>query len=188
MVVIFALGAIFLIVGAAVLGRGFGSSRLPPTIEGPVKGSGEGGCENAAAEWDKARQNACNAKSDEAAAHRHAADLRGQVAAATAAHLALVVAAIATYAAAAAATATVFGIPAGIVLTGVAIGLTVAAAAALLVLIGLTAALTAADDDLRDKMLARQQWEGKAAAERERINRECPPERAQEVLSRPSPC
>ncbi len=188
MVVIFVLGAIFLVVAAAALGRGFGSSGLPPTIDGPVKGDGKGGCEEAAAKWDEARQNVCNAKSDEEAAFRLAGDVRGQVVAATATHLALVVAAIATYAAAAAATATVFGIPAGIVLTGVAIGLTVAAAAALLVLIALTAALTAADEDLREKVRARHDWEAKVAAERERIKRECSEERAQAVLSRPGPC
>ena len=81
-----------------------------------------------------------------------------------------------------------FGIPAGIVLTGVAIGLTVAAAAALLVLVGLTASLTAADDDLLLKIRNRQDWDNRAGDLRAAINRTCSIERAEAALARPGPC
>ena len=137
MIVIFIAAGLLAVIGAAVLGREFGRTRLPPTQNGP-HGSKPGGCEDASKQWDAARQMACNAKRDQDAAHLIAADLRAQVIAATAVHVALVIAAVATFAAAAAAIATVFGIPAGLILTGVAIGLTVAAAAALLVVVGLT--------------------------------------------------
>lgn len=187
MIVIFIAAGVLAIVGAAVLGREFGRTRLPPAQDGPSASKPEG-CENSIKEWDDARQKACNAKREQDAAQILATDLRGQVVAATAVHVALVIAAVATYAAAAAATATIFGIPAGIVLTGVAIGLTVAAAAALLVLVGLTASLTAADDDLLLKIRNRQDWDNRVADLRAAINRTCPIERADAALARPGPC
>jgi hypothetical protein len=187
MAVIFVAAGLLLVIGAAILGREFGRTRLPPAQDGPG-GSKPEGCENSIKEWDDARQKACNAKREQDAAQILAADLRGQVVAATAVHVALVIAAVATYAAAAAATATVFGIPAGIVLTGVAIGLTVAAAAALLVLVALTASLTAADDDLLRKIRNRQDWDNRVGDLRAAINRTCPIERAEAALARPGPC
>ena len=185
--IVFGAAALLLILGAAVLGRAFGSSRLPPAQDGPG-GSKPEGCEGAIKAWDDARQKACNAKREQDAAQILAADLRGQVVAATAAHVALVVAAVITYAAAAAATATIFGIPAGIVLTGIAIGLTVAAAAALLVLVGLTASLTAADDDLLKKIGNRQAWDNDVTRLRAAINGACSTDRAEAALSRPALC
>lgn len=186
--VIIGLGVIFAIVATAVLGRGFGRSGLPPAIDGPVKGAAEGDCDTAGAKWDEARQNVCRAKGDEDAAFRLADQMRAQVVAATAAHLALVIAAAATYVAAAAATATFFGIPAGIVLTAIAVGLTVAAAAALLVLTGLSGALTAADDDVRAKIRLRQDWEAARENWRKRIMDQCPAEKRDAWLSLPGPC
>lgn len=187
MIVIFIAAGLLAVIGAAVLGREFGRTRLPPTQDGPG-GSKPDGCEDASKQWDAARQMACNAKRDQDAAHLIAADLRAQVIAATAVHVALVIAAVATFAAAAAAIATVFGIPAGLILTGVAIGLTVAAAAALLVVVGLTGSLTAADDDLLAKIRVRQAWDTEVARLRAAILSACPPETANAVLSRPGPC
>jgi len=187
MIVIFIVAGLVAIVGAAILGREFGRTRLPPTQDGPDRSKPDG-CEDASKHWDQARQMACNAKRDQDAAHLIASDLRAQVIAATAVQIALTVAAVVTYAAAAAATATIFGIPAGIVLTGIAIGLTVAAAAALLVVIGLTASLTAADDDLLAKIRVRQAWDAEVARLRAAILSACAPETANAVLSRPGPC
>jgi hypothetical protein len=187
MIVIFIAAGLLAVIGAAVLGREFGRTRLPPTQSGP-DGSKPDGCEDASKQWDAARQMACNAKRDQDAAQLIAADLRAQVIAATAVHVALVIAAAVTYAAAAAAIATIFGIPAGLVLTGVAIGLTVAAAAALLVVIGLTGSLTAADDDLLAKIRVRQAWDAEVARLRAAILSACPPETANAVLARPGPC
>lgn len=188
MVAIFVAAGLLLVVGAAILGREFGKSRLPPTQDGPGKGSAADGCDAVAAAWDNARQMSCNAHRDEDSAHRLANELRTQVIAATAVQVALTIAAIATFAAAAAATATVFGIPAGLVLTGVAIGLTVAAATALLVVIGLTASLTAADDDVLAKTRVRQAWDAETARLRASVISACPPEKANATLSRPGPC
>ena len=73
-------------------------------------------------------------------------------------------------------------------LTAIAIALTVPAAAALLVLVGLTASLTAADDDLLKKIGNRQDWDNRVTDLRAAINSAWSVDRAEAALSRPALC
>lgn len=188
MVVIIALMIVVAVAGAFIIGRAAGSNGSSPTVPAPNRDGGSSECDKVGAEWDNARQMACNAKSDEAAARNRVENARSQLAVAIATAVSLGTAAAATFVAAAAATATIFGIPAGIVLTGIAIGLVAAAAAATLLVIAWTGALTAADDDLAQKSRARNQWETEVARLRAAINANCPPEKANSFLGRPGPC
>lgn len=128
------VGIIILVVVVALIaffiGIATGSARNPPSIERPGAPPGDANCKDACTRWDNARQAQCNAKADEAAARSRADGIRGQMLAFVAAATSLTIAGAAALAAAAAATATIFGIPAGVVLTGVAIGLFALAAAA----------------------------------------------------------
>lgn len=188
MVVVIVLVIVAALAGAFILGRAGSSNASPPTIAPPADGSSTSDCDQACVAWDNARQTACNAKSDEAAARAQIDGIRSQLNTAIAAAVSLGVAAAATFAAAAAATATFFGIPAGLVLLGIAIGLAVAAGAALLLVTAWTGALTAADSDLAAKTSARNLWEAEVARLRAQVNANCPQEKASACLNRPSPC
>lgn len=182
---------ILVVVGVAIaflIGLGTGSSLNPPSVERPGEPKADANCADACARWDNARQMQCNAKSDEAAARSRADGIRGQMLATLAAATTLAVAGAAALAAAAAATATIFGIPAGIVLTGVAIGLFVLAAAALAAAAIFTGQLVAAESDVNDKAATRRAWDTEVANARSAVNASCPIDAANACLSRAPPC
>jgi len=188
MIFIIALVVVVAFGGAFILGRAGAANASTPTISVPQGDSSSKDCDQNCIEWDNARSMSCNAKNDEAAARAMADSIRAQLAVAIGTAATLGAAAAATFVAAAAATATIFGIPAGIVLTGIAIGLAATAAAALLLAAGFTGALTAADSDLVAKTRARAAWDAEVARLRALINANCPPDKANACLSRPGPC
>ncbi|MGH6785532.1 MAG: hypothetical protein ACREBO_01775 [Novosphingobium sp.] len=176
------------IAGGFILGRAAGTNDSPPTISLPADGSSAKDCDAACVAWDNARQMACNAKNDEAAARARADGLRGQVVAALATAVSLATAAAATFVAAAAAAGTIFGLPAAAVLTGIAVGLAISAAVAFLIADGFVGAMTAAEADASAKTSARQTWDAEVARLRALVNSQCPPDKANACLSRASPC
>jgi hypothetical protein len=184
----FLVGIIFVAaVGLFVLGNKTGNAANPPTVL-PRHTDGPGDCNQACIAWDNARQMQCGARADEVAARSRADGIRNAMIAALAAAVSLSVAGAATIAAAAAATATFFGIPAGIILTGIAIGLFVLAAAATAAALVLAGQLGAAEGDAAEKAMARQLWDAAVATARADVNRLCTTAEANACLSRPAPC
>jgi hypothetical protein len=173
--------------GLYAAGYATGNANSPPTVSLPSGGRTDD-CQAACVAWDNARQMQCGARADEAAAKSRADGIRGMLVAAIAAAAALAAAAAATFVAAAAATATFFGIPAGIVLTGIAIGLSIAAATAAGAAIVLAGQLTAAEADLAEKASARQTWDAAVTTARDNVNKVCSVEQANACLSRTAPC
>ncbi len=180
-----------LIVGALVGlyfgGRAIGDGANPPTITLPRESSAAD-CKQACTEWDNARQMQCNAKADEEAARNRADGIRNELLAVLAAAVALAVSGAATLAAAAAATATIFGIPAGIVLTGIGIGLLIAAAAAFALADVLMGELGSAESDVANKAAARNAWDKAVADARNKVNSKCTLDEANSCLGRAAPC
>lgn len=187
---IFVIGFLvaFVLVVAFSVGVAISNGASPANGPSPEKAPDGEDCKAACIRWDNARQSLCNAKSDESASVIRSESARVRFAVALATATALAVAAAATYAAAAAATATIFGIPAGIVLTGIAIGLTAAAAAASLAAAGIAGELAVADDDVGRKASVRRLWEMEVSNARMAVNQNCPPAEANACLGRPSPC
>lgn len=188
MIVIIVIMVVIAVAGGFVLGRAAGTNGSPKTVSLPSTDVAAADCDQACVAWDNARQMACNAKNDETAARNRADGLRGQVVAAAATAVGLTTAAAATFVAAAAAAGTIFGLPASAVLTAIAIGLAIAAAAATLILDGYTGALTAAEEDAATKASARQAWDAEVARLRALVNSQCPPDKANACLSRPGTC
>lgn len=176
------------IVIAFLIGAGTGSSLNPPSVGRPGDPKPDANCADACARWDNARQVQCSAKADEAAARSRADGIRGEMFAALAAGTALAAAGAAALAAAAVATATIFGIPAGIVLTGVAIGLFALAAAALVAATIFAGQLVAAESDVNSKAAARRTWDAEVASARQAVNATCPIDSANACLARAAPC
>ena len=188
MIIVLVLMVIVAIAGAAILGAAAARRDTPTTISLPSDGSTTKDCDQACVEWDNARSQACIAKNDVEDARNRADGLRNLVIATGVTAFGLAGAAAAAFAAAAVATATFFGIPAGIVLAGIGTGLAIAAAAAFLVLDAYTAALIVAENDVRDKSSARHNWDVEVARLHALVNRNCPPDKANACLNRPSTC
>lgn len=188
MVIVIGFLVAFVLVVAFGLGVAAANGKTPANGASPESPRDGADCKAACARWDNARQSLCNAKSDEAAAVVRSEGARARFLAALASATSLGVAAAATFAAAAAATATIFGIPAGIVLTGVAVGLTIAAAAATAAAAVIAGELAVADDDVGRKGNVRRQWEREVADARMAVNQSCPPAEANACLSRTAPC
>lgn len=186
------VGVVILIVVAVVIfffiGLASGGAQNPASLGLPVKPSGDSSCKDACTRWDNARQMQCNAKADEAAARARADGIRGLMLGFLAAATSLTIAGAAALAAAAAATATIFGIPAGIVLTGVAIGLFVLAAAATASAAVFAGQLVSAEADVGAKSAIRRAWDTEVAAARADVNAKCPADEANHCLSRAPAC
>jgi hypothetical protein len=186
-----AIGIIILIVvivGAVfVSGLQAGSNASPTTITLPGSATADG-CAQACVAWDNARQMECNAKADEAAARSRADAIRTQMLAFVASAVSLGIAGGATLAAAGAATATIFGIPLGIILTAIAVSLFVLAAAAFLYADFLAGQLVSAEADATNKSAARNAWSTAVANARAQVNKNCSPAEANACLSRTAPC
>lgn len=179
---------IIVVVGAVfVSGIQVGDKGSPTTVSLPGDSSPDG-CAQACAAWDKARQMECIAKADEASARARADAIRTQMLAFIASAVSLGIAGGATLAAAGVATATIFGIPLGIVLTAVAISLFVLAAAAFLYADFLAGQLVAAEADATRKAAARSAWSTAVATARAQVNSSCSVAEANACLSRTAPC
>lgn len=181
--------ALIVTVGVLIYARGYneGSGSNPRTVPGP-RSSDSADCKQACVAWDNARQMLCAAKDDEAAARSRADGIRGQLVAAITAAVSLGVAAAATAVAATAATASVFGIPAAVILWGIAIGLAAASAVAWAAAAYLGGELTAAEANVAAKASARQDWDSAVAGIRAAVNRLCTEAEANACLSRTAPC
>ena len=188
MIVVIGFLVVFVLVVAFSVGVAIANGGSPANGQSPGRTPDGEDCKAACARWDNARQSLCNTKSDEAAAVVRAEGARARFAAALASATSLAIAAAAAFAAAAAATATIFGIPAGVVLTGIAIGLTAAASAASLAAAAIAGELAVADDDVGRKASVRRQWEMEVSNARMAVNQNCPPAEANACLGRPSPC
>jgi len=189
--VIIVIAVIAAIVAAAAalfaLGLQTGKAANPPT-DVPKQRDAAVDCAQACTDWDNARQRQCGARSDEAAARSRADGIRNMMLAAIAAAVSLSVAGAATLVAAGVATATYFGIPAGIVLTAIAVALFVLAAAAFVAADVLAGQLAAAEADAAAKARARQEWDTAVAVARAAVNASCPTAEANACLSRQAPC
>jgi hypothetical protein len=187
-VILFVAGAIVLAAGLLFYwGSSKGSGDSPPTIPRPT-GTDSNDCRQACSAWDNARQMLCAAKADEAAARSRADGIRGQVAAATASAVSLGVGGAAAAAAATTATATFYGIPAGVVLWGIAIALFIASAAAWAAVAQLAGQLTAAEADVGVKASTRQSWDKAVVDARAAVNSLCTEAEANACLSRTAAC
>lgn len=186
-IVTVALGLLVIAVFVHFVGRGKGSGDSPPT-RFPPEWEQPSNCQEAAVAWDNARQLQCAAIADEAAARARAEAIRGQLHAAIAAGISLAAAAAGAAAAAAAATATIFGIPAGIVLWGVAAALGAASLGAFAAADFLGGMLAAAETDVAVKAAARREWDSMVAAGRAAINEACSQDQANNILGRTAPC
>jgi len=186
----FVIGGILaaVIVGLFFVGVGVGSAQNPPTVALPGDAPSELSCQSACSRWDNARQMLCGAKADEIAAKNRADGIRTSMLAFIATAVALTGAGVTALIAAAAATATFFGIPAGIVLTGVAIALFALAAAATAAAAVFAGELVVAEADAARKADARQKWDAEVALARSEVNAKCPVEQANACLSRAAPC
>lgn len=185
------IGIIILIVvvvgGVFVSGLQIGDKGSPKTITLPGDASAEN-CAQACAEWDNARQMECIAKQDETSARSRADAIRTQMLAFIASAVSLGIAGGATLAAAGVATATIFGIPLGIVLTAIAISLFVLAAAAFLYADVLAGQLVSAEADATRKAAARSAWSTAVANARAIVNTKCSAAEANACLTRTAPC
>jgi len=181
------IGIVVILGTVFIAGIRFGDGNKPATVALPGETSVEG-CAQACVAWDNARQMECNAKADEASARSQADAIRTQMLAFIAAAVSLGIAGAATLAAAGAATATFFGIPLGIVLTGIAIGLFVASAAALLYADFLAGQLVSAEADATKKAAARSAWSAAVTNARAQVNMKCNSAEANACLSRTAPC
>lgn len=179
---------VVVLVIAFLFGVSTASSLNPPSLGQPGDPKADASCAEACARWDNARQMQCSAKADEAGGRSRADGIRGEMFAALAAATAFAAAAVAALVAAAAATATIFGIPAGIVLTGVAIGLFAASATALAAAAVFAGQLVSAESDVNTKVATRRAWDGEVAAARQAVNSSCPIDAANACLSRAAPC
>lgn len=188
MEILIAIGVAAVIGGLVIIGFFIGKGQNTATVAPPGTPPGDTNCKDACARWDAARQAQCNAKTEEAAARGRADAIRNQMLAYTAAATSLTIAGAATLVAATAATATFFGIPAGIVLTAVAIGLFVLAAAATAAAAVFAGQLINAEAEVGTKSAARQAWDNEVAAARAAINAQCPIAEANACLSRTAPC
>lgn len=188
MEILIVIAVVVVVGGLVVLGFFTGRAQNPPTVASPGGASADGNCRQACARWDTARQMQCNSRADEAAARSRADAIRNQMLAFIAAATSLTIAGAATLVAAAAATATFFGIPAGIALTAVAIGLFVLAAAATASAAYFAGQLVAAEADVGSKAAARQAWDTEVASARAEVNARCSPEEANACLTRTAPC
>lgn len=186
-----AIGIVILILvivgGVFVGGLQVGDSGSPATITLPGSTSADS-CAQACVAWDNARQMECNAKADEAAARSRADAIRTQMLAFMASAVSLAIAGGATLAAAGTASATIFGIPLGIVLKAIAISLFVLAAAALLYADLLAGQLVSAEADATTKAAARSAWSTAVANARAEVNTKCSPAEANACLTRTAPC
>lgn len=169
------------------VGVAMGSANNPPT-RGPGATKPSNTCADACAAWDNARQGLCNAWSDEEAARSRADAIRTQMIAMFALAAALAGVAAGLAAAASATAATIFGIPAAIVLATAAVAMGALAAAALAGAALLAGQLTAAELDHSSKSRARANWETGVSDMRAEVNRLCSQEEANACLSRASPC
>lgn len=188
MIIVVVVLVVLALFTAGSIGVAVANGNSPPLRDGPGKPPDGEDCKSACIRWDNARQSQCNAASDLALAMSRSEGARGRFAAALASATSLGIAAAATYVAAAAATATIFGIPAGIVLTGIAIGLTVAASAATLAAAVIAGELAVADDDVARKGSAKRAWDDEVANARKAVNANCPAAEANTCLSRTGPC
>ena len=173
--------------GVFVSGLQVGAGGSPKTITLPDGTAGDN-CAQACIAWDNARQMECIAKADEASARSRADALRTQMLAFMATAVSLGIAGGVALAAAGAATATIFGIPLGIILTGIAVALFVLAAAAFLYADFLAGQLVSAEADATRKSNARSAWSTAVAAARAQVNAKCSAAEANACLSRTAPC
>ncbi len=185
------IGIIILIIVVAgavfVSGLRVGDGGSPATITLPGSTSADG-CAQACVAWDNARQMECNAKADEAAARSRADAIRTQMLAFAGLAVTLGIAGGVSLAAAGAATATIFGIPLGIILTAIAVALFILAAAAFLYADFLAGQLVAAEADATKKAAARSAWSTAVTNARAQVNMKCSPAEANACLTRTAPC
>lgn len=189
MEIVITIIVVVVLAGLVATGVGIGRAGSPPTISlPPADTPSAADCAQACAAWDNARQMECNAKADETAARNRADALRGQMLASIAAAVALSAAGVAALVGATAATATLFGIPLGIYLMGIAVGLFVAAAVAAAAAALFAGQLIAAEQDATSKSAARSAWATTVANARNQVNSKCPLAEANACLSRSAPC
>ena len=186
-----AIGIIILIlvvVGTVfIAGLKVGNDGSAATITLPDSTSAEN-CAQSCVAWDNARQMECNAKADETTARLRADAIRSQMIAFIATAVSLGTAGAVAIAAAGAASATIFGIPLGIILTAIAVSLFVLAAAAFLYADFLAGQLVSAEADATKKSAARTAWSTAVTNARAQVNMKCSPAEANACLSRTAPC
>ncbi len=161
-------------------------SRPRTRAEGTVQRSED--CAEACTAWDNARQELCNAKSDEETVRARADAKRGELLAALALAATLAGTAAGLAAAASATAATIFGIPASAVLWTLAAAAAAVAAIAVLAATFLAGELVALENDFAAKSDLRSSWESVVSESRAAVNSLCSQEEANECLSRTAPC
>lgn len=176
-----------LVVGIYMAGQAAGRRDNPPTVSEPSPAP-TAACDAACKAWDFARQMQCSANADEAAARSRADGIRNEALGVLAGAFLLAGAGAGLVAAAGAATATVFGIPAGVLLMAAAIAMFAAAAAAFSLADFLFGQLAAAERDVADKAAIRQAWDAETVRTRNEVNANCTIDQANACLSRSAPC
>jgi hypothetical protein len=169
-------------------GRSIGEKGNPRTIEAPGESSKSSDCAEACAKFDNARQMQCIAKADEAAAKSRVEAIRRDELAAIGTATSFTIAAGVALTAAITTTATIFGIPAGLVLFAVAASLFSLAAAAFAFALNFAGQLAIAKDDAAIKTARRQAWDAEVASARKAVHNSCTTTEANNCLSIPSPC